>query len=121
MFVIQYKITNEELAVFARKIYEEACYGYLDLKDSVCERLVKDFIAERQIVDGTEINSQGYSGNFVYSGPENNSDTWIYPQTYNNSSIANINIYASDLTSISLRDEPSVSPRVENQVRENNF
>jgi hypothetical protein len=48
--VSQYKISAEEIASFARRIYEEACYGYLDLKDSVCDRLVREFLCDRQVM-----------------------------------------------------------------------
>lgn len=99
----QYKITNEELTDFARKIYEEACCGYLDLKDSVCDRMVRNFIDGRQIVGDAESLYQGYEearqshaantantanvtiggyqghpGPDNYAGPENNPGTWIY-------------------------------------------
>lgn len=42
-----FKITQEELTNFARKIYEEACCGYLDLKENVIERIVADFLDGR--------------------------------------------------------------------------
>lgn len=70
-----YKINREELLGLAKKIYEEACYGYLDLKESVCDRLVRDFLDGRQIVPPLDTNLVGsgmevagvYTG---HSGPE---------------------------------------------------
>ena len=43
----QYKLTKAELESLTRKIYEEACCGYLDLKDSVCERMVTEFLDDK--------------------------------------------------------------------------
>lgn len=117
----QYKIANEELVDFARKIYEEACCGYLDLKDSVCDRMVREFIDGRQIfqspiTDPGYLGYQGHPGPDGYAGPENNPSTWTYTTS---TGIQEIQIRSSDNATI-LRDEPSVSPREENQVRENN-
>lgn len=46
----QYKITKKELEDFAKKIYEEAYCGYLDLKDSFCEEFVSKFLLEKPII-----------------------------------------------------------------------
>jgi hypothetical protein len=56
-----YKISKEELEAFAKKVYEEACYGYLDLKDSVCGGMVRDFLDGRKIVPPIDTN--------IMSGP----------------------------------------------------
>lgn len=117
-----YKISNDELIDFARKIYEEACGGYLDLKDSVCSKLVRDFIDGRQIFEGitdTQIAEayqgyqgyQGHPGPEGYAGPENDAVTWTY-----NTSTDSVMMQNSGHT-ISLRDEPNVLPRVEDAVR----
>lgn len=45
-----YKISKEELEAFAKKVYEEACYGYLDLKESVCGGMVREFLDGRKIL-----------------------------------------------------------------------
>lgn len=114
----QYKITNEELVDFARRIYEEACCGYLDLKDSVCDRMVRDFIDGRQIISGMQpmdpVMVENYSNH--YGGPENNPASW----TYTDPSYSHIQVVSTGNT-ISLRDEPSVSPRVQEMVRPDNF
>lgn len=36
----------DQLKQFAKKIYEEACYGYLDLADSVVENNIQKFLTE---------------------------------------------------------------------------
>lgn len=77
----QYKLSQDELAVFIRKIYEEACYGYMDLKDSVCDRMLRDFLDGREIVPAIDTRimamPEGYSlpgrhsvtiGNTTYNG-----------------------------------------------------
>lgn len=122
-----YKISNDELIDFARKIYEEACGGYLDLKNTTCDRLVREFIDGRQVFEGildpvmaeTYRGYQGHPGPDGYAGPENDANTWTYTTNVTNvpESSGSINIYTSSSHSISLRDEPSVSPRVEDIVR----
>lgn len=56
-----YKISKEELEAFAKKVYEEACYGYLDLKDSVCDGMIRDFLDGRKILPPIDTN--------IMSGP----------------------------------------------------
>lgn len=51
-----YNFSQDELLAFARKIYEEGCYGYMDLKESVCDSLIREFIDGRQIVSQTDTN-----------------------------------------------------------------
>lgn len=45
-----YKFTQDQLEHFAKKVYEEGCYGYMDLKESVCNTLVVEFISTQQLV-----------------------------------------------------------------------
>jgi hypothetical protein len=59
--VKHYKLTQEDLEDFAKKVYEEACYGYLDLKDSVCVGLVSTFLEGKTIAD-THLNTSPFSG-----------------------------------------------------------
>jgi hypothetical protein len=42
-----------------KKVYEEACYGYLDLKESVCDRNVGEFLDGREIVQPTTMLAEG--------------------------------------------------------------
>ena len=56
-----YKLTQEDLEDFAKKVYEEACCGYLDLKDSVCVGLVSTFLEGKTIFD-TNLNGSSYLG-----------------------------------------------------------
>jgi hypothetical protein len=46
-----FKITREELSSFAKKLYQEACYGYMDLCDSVVETMIADFLDGRKPMD----------------------------------------------------------------------
>lgn len=43
-----YKISENELDEFAKKIYETGSFGYLDLKDSTCESLLAEFLQGKQ-------------------------------------------------------------------------
>ena len=43
----EYKITKESLLELAKKIYEEGCCGYMDLADSISEKMVNDFIKNK--------------------------------------------------------------------------
>lgn len=73
-----YKISQEELEAFSKKVYEEACYGYLDLKDSVCGGMVRDFLDGRKILPPIDTNimagpppmpaSSEYMGHGGYTG-----------------------------------------------------
>lgn len=40
----RYIINKEDLSIFIKKIYEEGSFGYLDLKESVCEKMLNDFL-----------------------------------------------------------------------------
>ena len=46
-----YKVNKEELIKLAKAIYEDGCYGYLDLADATAERAITDFLDGRQIMD----------------------------------------------------------------------
>lgn len=66
--MINFNLTKDELENFAKKIYEEACFGYLDLKESVCEKMVSDFLdGKEQIV--SRIDSPMYSNSITGGGP----------------------------------------------------
>lgn len=39
-----YVLTKEDLINLSHKIYESGCFGYLDLKDSICETLIDEFL-----------------------------------------------------------------------------
>ena len=57
-----YKLERDELLAFAKRVYEEACYGYLDLKESVCDGLVREFIEGKQIVSPTDTTLTPFQG-----------------------------------------------------------
>lgn len=40
----QYVINEEDLSKFINKVYEEGAFGYIDLKESVCEKMLSDFL-----------------------------------------------------------------------------
>jgi len=60
-----YKISQDDLLAFAKKIYDEGCYGYMDLKESVCDLLVREFIDGRQIVSPIDTNIMAMTENNV--------------------------------------------------------
>lgn len=74
----QYKITSDELSNLARDIYEEACGGYLDLKESICDKIIRDFVKRLTPVIPA---AQTESSNNEYAGPENNPASWTYGTT----------------------------------------
>jgi len=47
----KYEIQEDELRNFVKKVYEEGCHGYLDLKDSMCELMVNVFLKDRKPVE----------------------------------------------------------------------
>lgn len=44
----KYEISKESLLELSKKIYEEACMGYMDLCDSACEKLVEEFLDDKK-------------------------------------------------------------------------
>jgi hypothetical protein len=64
-----YKISKEELETFAKKVYEEACYGYLDLKDSVCEGMLRDFLDGRKMLPLLDTNIMAGPPPMPINGP----------------------------------------------------
>lgn len=77
----QYKITKEELSNLAHDIYEEACGGYLDLKEAICDKIVMEFIKKITPVNPPVpyVESEEYRRANEYAGPENNPSSWTYP------------------------------------------
>lgn len=57
-----YKIDHDELLAFAKKIYDEACCGYMDLKESICDSLINEFVCkltkESEIVSSEQVLNQ---------------------------------------------------------------
>jgi len=43
-----YIMTKDELLNFAKKLYSEACHGYMDLCDSVAENMSEEFLKDKQ-------------------------------------------------------------------------
>ena len=46
---MKYKITKEELEKFAKDLFDKAYYGYLDLKDSIIQKMMNDFLDSRSV------------------------------------------------------------------------
>lgn len=86
-----FKITREELVNFARKLYQEACYGYLDLCEPATDRMVADFLDGRVPVEtgilsnlnsvmsgfGATVSAPAYSN--AYGNPPPSLDVMIGP------------------------------------------
>lgn len=64
-----YKLEQNELLMFAQKVYEEACCGYIDLKESVCDALVREFLDGKQ--DISTNNETNNTTMIVSSMPSN--------------------------------------------------
>lgn len=43
-----YILTKQQLLEFAHAVYEESVNGYLDLKESSCEKLVTNFLSDKK-------------------------------------------------------------------------
>lgn len=58
-----YEISKDSLVELSKKIYEEACGGYMDLRDSACERIIEDFLADKDVkkLDDTNLERPPYS------------------------------------------------------------
>jgi len=52
-----YEIDRESLVELSKKIYEEACLGYMDLKESVCENLVEEFLKDKNLKKADEVTN----------------------------------------------------------------
>lgn len=53
---MSYSVSKEELLSLASRIYEEGCYGYLDLKNSACDRIISDFIGGKKEIKDVVTN-----------------------------------------------------------------
>lgn len=51
----KYELTSKEIEDFAKQIYEVACAGYLDLKESTCAGMVNKFLLEKKVVNDTNL------------------------------------------------------------------
>lgn len=80
----------------SKRIYEEACGGYLDLRDSACEKFVEDFLADKddaKKIDDTNLDSLSYSAHLTsgamdirqagQAGLIPSSGTWSFASTGN--------------------------------------
>jgi hypothetical protein len=71
-----YEVNEEKLLELVQKVYEEAITGYYDLKDSVCERLVRNFLEDTKRIpsitnmslsQNTNTTEVGLFGSEVYT------------------------------------------------------
>lgn len=72
---ILYEIDRESLIELSKKIYEEACLGYMDLKESVWENLIEEFLKDKnskKIEEATNVNTVAWT----YSMTANASGNW---------------------------------------------
>jgi hypothetical protein len=58
-----YEIDRESLVELSKKIYEEACLGYMDLKESVCENLVEEFLKDKSVKKTEEATNLSWTVN----------------------------------------------------------
>lgn len=76
-----YEISKEELEAFAKKVYEEACYGYLDLKDSVCDGMIRDFLDGRKILPPIDTNIMTIVGSSGLTPPRSTANSLTPPRS----------------------------------------
>jgi hypothetical protein len=105
-----YKFSQDELLAFAKKIYEEACYGYMDLKESVCDVLVREFIDGRQIVSPIDTNIMAVPENVVggYMGHGNTYNGSVVSFTTTNTAMIPGNLSMGSV--INVNDIPASGP-----------
>jgi hypothetical protein len=53
-----YSLSKEELLELTKLVYEEASVGYLDLKESACERILNKFLEKKTLMVTTTLNMQ---------------------------------------------------------------
>jgi len=114
-----YKFSQDELLAFAKKIYEEACYGYMDLKESVCDVLVREFIDGRQIVSPIDTNIMAVPENVVsgYMGHGNAYTGSVVSFTTTNTAMIPGNL---SMGSITVNDIPASSGQYDGSTWEVN-
>jgi hypothetical protein len=86
-----YKINKDSLLELSKRIYEEACGGYMDLRDSVCEKFIEDFLADKDNVkklEDTNLDSLSYSGAMdlrqaAQAGLVSSAGTWSFASAGN--------------------------------------
>lgn len=85
-------LTREQLESFAKQVYELGVYGYLDLKDSTCDKLVDELCEQfgeiqsksKSEIDNSISSTILYSGEFLQNQSDNqetHSYNW-HPQIY---------------------------------------
>lgn len=78
-----YSLTREELLQFAYKVYEQSAHGYMDLKESSCERLLSNFLLDKKtLLSNTTLN---LSSSSVIAGQNMQADIFSLTETLTNS------------------------------------
>jgi hypothetical protein len=47
---MKFELNRDELMDLALQIYEEASHGYIDLKDSACDRILTNFLINKKSI-----------------------------------------------------------------------
>lgn len=76
---MKYELTKEELEKFARDIYDEACCGYMDLKETVCEGLLEHFLADKKAIYS---NNLLQNTNLIVGSRSSDADAEITPNIW---------------------------------------
>lgn len=80
-----YQISKDSLIELSKRIYEEACGGYMDLRDSACEKFIEDFLADKDDVkklNDTNLNEANLIyANHITSGATSGAMEWQTGQT----------------------------------------
>lgn len=51
--MFDFKINKFELEALLKKVYEEGCFGYLDLQESVCQKMLNEFLIDKKTIQQT--------------------------------------------------------------------
>jgi hypothetical protein len=63
----KYRISREEVLSLIQNVYEEGVYGYLDLQDDICLKMVNEFLDGRTPLSDCDWESVEIIGSIVES------------------------------------------------------
>lgn len=67
VFDMTYNLTREELLEFAKIVYEQSIHGYIDLKDSACERMLSNFLLDKKTFSSNTNLNLNHIGSVIVS------------------------------------------------------
>jgi hypothetical protein len=76
--MFDYKINKLELEALLKKVYEEACFGYLDLQDSVCQKMLNDFLTDKKPVQPMQPIQSNKNQFYTYASSSSTAGTYSF-------------------------------------------